>query len=153
MKSDAEIEQLSLLTLEANVNPYLIYQQLRKESPVYWSNSLHGWLITRYEDVWSALQDKRFSLGGGVDQMFLNFPEEVQQELTPLRKHLSQWMGTLDPPEHTRLRGVMNKGFTPALTERMRPFSETRRLNCFLKLKPAQRLIWLETWHTLYRPL
>lgn len=117
-----EKDQYSLLTPQAGTDPYSVYRRLRNEAPVYWSPELQGWLITRYQDIWTSLQDQRLSLGGGVDQMFINFPEDVRHKLAPLRKHLSLWMGTLDPPEHTRVRGVLSKGFTPALVESMRPF-------------------------------
>lgn len=137
-------DQYSLLTAEANANPYEIYRKLRNESPVHWSTDLHGWLITNYQDVWSALQDQRFSLGGGVDKMFLSFPEEIQNELDLMRRHLSQWMGTLDPPEHTRLRGVMNKGFTPSLVEKMRPFIRQTALELLEKGKAAGEIDLIE---------
>lgn len=137
-------DRYSLLTVEANVNPYEVYRNLRNESPVHWSPDLYGWLVTNYQDVWAALQDQRFSLGGGVDKMFLSFPEEIQSELTLLRTHLSQWMGTLDPPEHTRLRGVMNKGFTPSLVEKMRPFIKQTAQELLEKGKAAGEMDLVE---------
>lgn len=137
-------DQYSLLTVEANVNPYEVYRKLRNESPVHFSSELYGWLVTNYQDVWTALQDQRFSLGGGVDKMFLSFPEEIQNELSLLRTHLSQWMGTLDPPEHTRLRGVMNKGFTPSLVEKMRPFIKQTAQELLAKGKAAGEMDLIE---------
>lgn len=114
----------SLLSPEAFADPYPIYRRLREESPVYWSEALGGWLITRYRDVAAALQDPRFSLGDGVATMFDRLPESLRDELRPLKRHLSMWMGTLDPPEHTRLRSLLNRGFTPRLIESLRPFTQ-----------------------------
>src|ERR1043166_9398082 len=53
-----EIES-SLGTPEFFANPYPLYHRLRSESPVYWSEKLGGWLLTRYDDCTAALRDYR----------------------------------------------------------------------------------------------
>src|SRR6266705_1930188 len=54
-------------------DPFPSYQVLRAEDPVHWSDSLGGWVLTRYDDVKSALLDRRFSA----------------DRITPFAKHLS----------------------------------------------------------------
>lgn len=114
--------KFNLLDPSTRANPYPLYEQLRKEEPVHWSDDLHGWVLTRYDDVMTALHDPRMSPGGGFAGMFSRLSDDVREETKPLQKHLSMWLGTLDPPDHTRVRTLMNKAFTPRLVEQMRPF-------------------------------
>lgn len=117
--------QFDLLGASTSPNPYPLYERLRKEEPVHFSEDLGGWIFTRYEDVMAALHDQRFSPGGGMAAMFVPLDEDVQKETEPLQQHLQMWLGTLDPPDHTRVRTLMNKAFTPRLVELMRPFIQT----------------------------
>ena len=118
-------KKFDLLNPSTRANPYPLYEQLRKEEPVHWSEDLHGWVLTRYEDVMAALHDQRLSPGGGFAAMFTRLSDDVRDETEPLQRHFSMWLGTLDPPDHTRVRTLMNKAFTPRLVELMRPFIQT----------------------------
>ncbi len=120
-----DAEQLNLLDPRARANPYPLYDKLRAEDPVHWNDELGGWLLTRYDDVMTALHDQRLSPGGGIAGMFSRLNEEDRAETLPLQRHLSMWLGTLDPPDHTRVRSLMNKAFTPRLVETMRPFIQS----------------------------
>jgi cytochrome P450 len=67
-------------------DPYPVYARLRREAPVFW-NGQH-WLISRYDDVVGLLTDRRMS-SQRVDATFRVLPEDVQQELAPLRHILN----------------------------------------------------------------
>mgnify|MGYP002031877521 CR=1 FL=1 len=54
-----------VLSPEYLENPYRFYAQLRSEQPVYWSEAVGAWLLTRYEDVAAGLRDQR--LGSEAD--------------------------------------------------------------------------------------
>lgn len=100
-------------------NPYPTYNQLRETSPV--SESPLGFLVlTRYADCSNLLRspltsnDQRKSptfreqvIAQGLD------PDEVMMQTRPFL--------FLDPPDHTRLRGLVNKAFTPRVVESLRP--------------------------------
>lgn len=120
-----ETERLNLLDPSARVDPYPLYNQLRAEDPVHWEDALGGWVLTRYEDVMAALHNPLLSPGGGLAAMFSRLSEEEQAETMPIQRHLSLWLGTLDPPDHTRIRSLMNKAFTPRLVETLRPFIQS----------------------------
>lgn len=64
----------------------------------------------RYQDVAFAMQDKRIS---AKRPPISKLSQLEQQNIFPLLESLSKWMLFCDPPEHTRLRTLFNKAFTP----------------------------------------
>lgn len=99
------------------IDPYPHYAKLREEAPVCWNG--RTWLISRYADITTLLSDPRMS-SARTEQTFAVLPEEVQQELTPLRTILGSRMLLSDPPKHTRLKAIVNKAFTPRMIENRR---------------------------------
>ncbi|HSR49835.1 MAG TPA: cytochrome P450 [Acidobacteriota bacterium] len=104
-------------------DPYGFYQQLQDRPPVHFSEAFGAWMLGGYSDVSSALRDPRLSLGGGARFMFERLESEERQALAPLERHVSLWMGTLDPPQHTRIRSLMQRAFSGELVEAMRHFT------------------------------
>ena len=102
------------------VDPYPLYHRLRNQEPVHFSDRLESWVVTRYDDVLSLTQDKRLS----SDRMefYLNpIPLELRETLGPLTESMSRWMSMTDPPDHTRLRGLVTNAFTPRIVEGLAP--------------------------------
>jgi len=95
-------------TPEFFVDPYPTYEELRDE-PVRWEEELRGWVLTGYAEVASALADPRVSRGGGP------------QEGDLLKRLLTRMILFTDPPDHTRLRALANRAFTPRRVEALRP--------------------------------
>jgi cytochrome P450 len=89
-------------------NPYPTYEELRSE-PVRWEEELKGWVLTGYAEVAAALADPRVSRGGGPGEGDL------------LTRLLTRMMLFTDPPDHTRLRALANRAFTPRRVEALRP--------------------------------
>ncbi|MCU6209266.1 cytochrome P450 [Enterobacter cloacae] len=104
----------SLLSLQFNQSPYRVYSELRKHNPVFWSEEIRAWMITRYDDVMSCLHDERISANRIIPRI-KQFPAELQTEFTPLLNVLSMWPLMLDRPEHTRLRALINKAMVPGV--------------------------------------
>lgn len=102
-------------------DPYAVYRALRQDAPVYWNPGMHVWMLTRYDDVLAVLRDHaRFS----SDRLRANNPFVAQLEQARLSSGplgTSPTMLSLDPPAHTRMRGLVNKAFTPRQVERIRP--------------------------------
>ena len=97
----------------AKANPYPTYAYLRENQPVHCvtlPSGGHRWLITRYADAERALCDPRLVKTRPADD---DLPDDVR----PLMKSL---IGT-DPPDHTRLRALVRKAFSPRLVDRLRP--------------------------------
>ncbi len=100
------------------VNPYPIYQQLRSHDPVHWSESEEYWYVTRYSDLVALIRDERMS-SDRFRASSASLPDEVKQMFKPLIGAVSAWMLMSDPPSHTRMRGLVNKAFTPRMIENM----------------------------------
>ena len=88
--------------------PHEVFTLLRHEAPVYWYDWEHGkgfWCITRYDDVVSVLKDWRtFSSETGATAL---------EDLDPDQIEARKSMLDTDPPKHSSLRAIVNKGFTP----------------------------------------
>ncbi|MDX3098518.1 cytochrome P450 [Streptomyces sp. ME01-24h] len=75
-----------------------------------------AWLVTRYEDVRTVTTDRRFSRAAVVGKDFPRMtPEPIVQD---------EAINVMDPPDSSRLRSLVSKGFTPRNVEHMRPSIE-----------------------------
>ena len=101
-------------------NPYELYRRLREADPVYWDERANSWVLTRYADVAPALRDARFSAAGFMQDISW-IPDEMRPMLEPPIRALTRQMLFMDPPDHTRLRGLVAKAFTPRVVEGLRP--------------------------------
>lgn len=111
-----------LVSPEFYRNPYPVYRQLREEDPVHFSNAWGCWVLTRYEDVVNALRDYRQFTAVGRNTSFLDqLPASVRTEIDSLYTNFTVGMPNTDPPEHTRVRGLVNKAFTMRVVDDMSP--------------------------------
>ncbi len=104
-----------LLTPELMSDPYPVLRQLRHESPVHEDPRGRSWILTRYEESAAVLASPRFSAQWIVSQ------EEQIRGVHPVMAGLRRQMLFQDPPNHTRLRSLFSKAFTPARMEMLRP--------------------------------
>jgi len=77
------------------------------------------WVLSRYADIAAVLRDPRF--GVGVDEASLMLAMTQDGPGIATMVELSRWMLFRDPPDHTRLRGLVSKAFTPRALEAVRP--------------------------------
>ncbi len=102
-------------------NPYPTYRALREAGPLHWSEEFFGgaWLLTRHADVEAVLRDPRFSArrtGGWINDV-----QTERGELADFQRLFSRALLFLDPPEHGRVRGLMQAVFRPESVARLRP--------------------------------
>jgi cytochrome P450 len=135
----AAIEGLALLAVERvetgivfnplrpalRVDPHPFYRALREKDPFHRSRAADGWILTRYADVQAVLGDRTFSADERnlrrwsrirARQGRAGLPDPYESERASMLR--------LDPPDHTRLRTLVSKAFTPRAVERMRPTVE-----------------------------
>ena len=105
---------------EVHEDPYPLYQQLRAADPVHRS-PLGFWVLTRHTDVLAVLRDPRMSrdLRRSERMRQLRLSPEVDGLLSG--EEAAPSMLFVDPPDHTRLRALVSKAFTPRAVERLRP--------------------------------
>jgi cytochrome P450 PksS len=114
------LEPVNITSSAFKAKSHDYYERLRTEAPVHPVKLPSGqviWLISRYEDVANVLKDERL-----VKSKY-NIPDEKVRQLPgflSFMKVLERNMLDLDVPDHTRLRGLVHKGFTPQLIERMK---------------------------------
>ena len=105
---------------ETIADPFPVLRRLQDEEPLHWCASLGGWVLTRYDDVRSILLDKRFS-ADRLKPFFEHLSPERRARLKTLEWSVGLWAVFTDPPDHTRLRRLMNGAFTSRAVERMEP--------------------------------
>jgi pimeloyl-[acyl-carrier protein] synthase len=105
---------------EVHEDPYPLYHRLRATDPVHRS-PLGFWVLTRHADVLAVLRDPRMSRDPRRSERvaLLRATAEVDELLAA--EEAAPSMLFVDPPDHTRLRTLVNKAFTPAAVERLRP--------------------------------
>lgn len=113
--------EIDVLSPEAVADPYTFFAGLRETDPVWWSPRYRSWLITRYDDNAAALKDLRFS----SDRITPSINRERRKErpdldLVQTFELLNGWLVFRDPPEHTRLRRLVHKAFSPRIIASMR---------------------------------
>ena len=101
-------------------HPYPAYAALRAEQPVHFSAALQAWVLTGYEECERVLRDHAtFSSSPLVATGQLATMLQQQRREFPLGEVPS--VLNSDPPVHTRLRGLVNRAFTPRTVEELRP--------------------------------
>ena len=113
--------EIDPLSPEFQANPFPVYDTIRREDPVHYFERFDSWVVVRYADVVDILRDPRFivtNLGDNQDMI------EAAKHLPGLEAVLEGFRNMMlfqNAPNHTRLRGLVNKAFTPRVVERLRP--------------------------------
>ena len=104
-------------------DPYPVYRRLREEAPVLWSDHWNAWVVSRWEDVTATFKDKDYlSNENRQALLFEGMSVDELEELAPLRHYFGQKdvIGS-DPPDHTRMRALVQKAFTPKAVASLAP--------------------------------
>src|SRR5450432_2809817 len=114
-------ETLSLMTMrrpDVLANPYPFYDRLRREAPIL-RDPLGVRVVSRYADVVGALQNPQLS-ANRLDEVLALRPDRENRDVGELFGAIKRQMLFLDPPQHTRIRALAAKAFTPTRIERMK---------------------------------
>lgn len=108
-----------VMTPEFREDPYAFFDELRASEPIH-QTPFGVYLLSRHADATAVVRDPKLSNDERNSDLFRTF-----QETNPIPPELSLDMDRvvmlfLDPPDHTRLRGLVSKGFTPRMVERLR---------------------------------
>ncbi|MFK7805882.1 MAG: cytochrome P450 [Anaerolineae bacterium] len=107
-------------------NPYPYYEELRQKTPVFFWEDYQKWTFVNHADVSAILRDRRF--GRQISHVVPPDSELIPKprpELKPFDDADKFSLLNLEPPDHTRLRGLVQKAFMSRQIERLRPRIET----------------------------
>jgi len=107
--------ELTALDVTFRTDPHPVLARLRRDEPVHHDGVINRWVLTRHEDVERVLRDRTMSL----DPHKANEGTYMRLFLPPLGQAANMLFS--DPPDHTRLRALVNKAFTPRAVERLAP--------------------------------
>ncbi len=102
-------------------HPYGVYERLRDEAPVHYHAETDHWLVSRYQDVDSLLRDRRFGrtyLHKTTHKDMGRLPEPAAHE--PFYRLIRSGILDMEPPDHTRVRRLVAKAFTPRMVGSLR---------------------------------
>jgi cytochrome P450 len=109
----------AMMTPEGRADPYPRYRALHEHAPVFQS-VIDALVVVRYQDCWEVLRDNRMGKPKDGEREMVRI-SDYQRERMAERNPRDSSMLFLNPPDHTRLRGLVSKAFTPRTVERMRP--------------------------------
>jgi cytochrome P450 len=101
-------------------NPYPVLAALRADDPVHWSPALKGWVLTRHGDVQRVLKSDEMS-ADKMTPFYAALPTETRARIDSLMRYLATWLPFRDPPDHTRLRMLIARAFTPKAMASIKP--------------------------------
>jgi cytochrome P450 len=99
-------------------DPYPFYERLRTTDPMHLGPFVGAFVASRHAEVSLVLRDKRFGKDS-VERTKQRYGPAIMEE--PIFRTMRHWMLLQDPPDHTRLRGLVVKAFTARRVEDMRP--------------------------------
>jgi cytochrome P450 len=104
-------------------NPYPTYTRLLEEGPLHYVDVGSKWAVWSVfgHAECSAIAKDPMCSAKRAQQLLLPLPLSRQGEFSELARMFSLWLIFMDPPEHTRLRKLLNKGFSPSAIEALRP--------------------------------
>ena len=123
MAVNSLLSSVNMASPQFKANPFPFYARLRAEAPVYRMTVNRPandplWIITSYQDVAFVLKDERFVK---ARKNALLPDQQPKTDWWPAFFHImDNNMLAMDAPDHTRLRALVHKVFTPARVEQMR---------------------------------
>jgi cytochrome P450 len=91
---------------------YAIYERLRTEAPVYWAEATGTFVLSRHDDVAWALAEPDLFSSDAMRGVLMGQPTGSGHDRVPREEAMGNLV-SLDPPEHSELRRIVNRGFTP----------------------------------------
>lgn len=102
-------------------DPYPVYAELRERAPIWYHEPTDHWLVSRYDDVNALLRDRRFgrTYHHLATHAEMGRPDEPEWH-QPFWHLIRSGILDMEPPDHTRVRALVSKAFTPRMVEGMR---------------------------------
>ncbi len=106
-------------------DPYPALNELRESTPVFWNEQSGQWMLTRFQDVYETLRDRRLGRAYTHRYDHARFGRAVPDPRWAAFHQHERWsLLSLEPPDHTRIRRLVAKVFTPRAVAALRPTLE-----------------------------
>src|SRR5207245_10431609 len=93
-------------------DPFPLYAWLRDHDPIHWSESLNAWVVTRYADVVEIFDRPAMFSADRFRYINVRYASR-RPAVRAVAEVLGHWLVFRDPPDHARLRGLLQRPFTP----------------------------------------
>ena len=121
-RASDELIKSSLASGDYFRNPFPLFDELRSSSPIFRSETIGGWVLTRYQQIDEVLRDhENYSSKGRVTHLLNQLPESTQARIQLLHAHFAIGLAHSDAPEHRRIRSLLARSFTPKIIDSLRP--------------------------------
>ena len=106
-------------------NPYSFYKELRDKFPIVYSKNLDTFFVSRYDTCNMILKEKQFGhTPNDLDEPSPIFDKYMKEYGDKHPKMKRRSILSLNPPDHTRIRNLASRSFTPRAIEQLKPFIE-----------------------------
>ena len=143
-------ETYTLTDPEFLEDPYPVYRRMRQRDPVYWSDTLGAWVLTRYDDVLAAVRNPAMSSATAEVTAQAQLRGSDPALAADYTRVTANMMLMKDGQDHHRLRVLGNHAFTPSALERWQSVIERVVDNLLDTAMPLGRMDLIED---LTRPL
>lgn len=109
----ADLSRVSLVSEENSADPFPYFERLVAREPVLWNERQRAWLVSGYEEVSEAFRHEGIDADRIGPYVASRVPAEDRERFQRMFDILGRWLVFLSPPDHTRLRGLVHKSFTP----------------------------------------
>ena len=109
------------LSTEYFQNPYPVYRELLESNPIFWSEKARAWIVSPFHEVEEGLHLDVFTQKQRMLKASSHFTADELAKMPHILTNLSNWVVFQDPPEHTRLRRLISKSFTPRSINALEP--------------------------------
>lgn len=136
-----------LLCSESIDDPYTYFGRLRDLDPMHWNPLWQGWIVTRHQDVVAVLHDHARFSSNRMAYLDAHASVEKRQSLEAYFAMLSRWLVFIDPPDHTRLRHLMQRAsFTPRQLMAWRPRIQALVDDLLAQIEPGKPVDFVQTF-------
>jgi cytochrome P450 len=146
MVSTLQINE-DLLCPESIDDPYAYFGRLRDLDPIHWNPLWQGWIVTRHQDVVAVLLDHARFSSNRMAYLDAHASAEKRQSLEAYFAMLSRWLVFMDPPDHTRLRRLMQRAsFTPRQLMAWRPRIQALVDDLLAQIEPGKPVDFVQAF-------
>jgi len=146
MVSTLQINE-DLLCSESIDDPYTYFGRLRDLAPIHWNPLWQGWIVTRHQDVVAVLHDHARFSSNRMAYLDAHASVEKRQSLEAYFAMLSRWLVFIDPPDHTRLRHLMQRAsFTPRQLMTWRPRIQALVDDLLAQIEPGKPVDFVQAF-------